>query len=428
MSRAATSRLRHTLWCIIPGMTSRACAIRIVIGISLFALGVVLPCIAQADSQASTQAMANPFLQLMTKAADHAKAHGAKTPLLSPEDKTVAPAAWGLPETSATTVPVAQLQNMGIRVVPWTTNDPDKMRAVIRAGVDGLISDRPDLLQQVLAEERAAHPGDLRLRNFVVSAHRGGRGLRPENTLPSFESGLDQLATELETDTGVSTDGVSLIWHDQFYGPESCRHADGTPYTLANRTYLRDISSTDAQKTFICDKLHSARFPDQKNDLALSPVSVAFAAQQHMPNPYAPTSAGQLIQFVRFYTDFYANGLGKSSPHAAERASNAAAVHLNIETKLYPDDLSLEDLHKLQPGVPDEMLRNHTVGPQKFVDTLAGLIAREHMEDRADIQSFDFRTLQQVEEQYPKIQTFYLTERPSTISTAMVPTSLRAQP
>ncbi len=409
-------------------MTSRASALRIVIGISLFALGVVLPCIAQAGPQASTQTMANPFLTLMTKAAEHAKAHGAKTPLLSPADQTVAPAAWGLPESSTTTVPIAHLQNMGIRIVPWTTNDPDKMRAVIRAGVDGLISDRPDLLQQVLAEERATHPGDLRLSNFVVSAHRGGRGLRPENTLPSFESGLDQLATELETDTGVSTDSISLIWHDQFYSPESCRHADGSPYTLANRTYLRDVSSAEAQKTFICDKLHSARFPDQKNDLALSPVSVAFSAEQHMPHPYAPTSAGQLIQFVRFYTNWYANGPGKSSPHAAERASNAATVHLNIETKLYPDDLSLDDLHKLEPGVPDDMLRNHTVSPQKFVDTLAGLIAREHMEDRADIQSFDFRTLQLVEEQYPKIQTFYLTERPSTISTAMVPASLRAQP
>ena len=401
---------------------------RSVIGFALFALGVVLPCIAQADPQASTQAMANPFLMLMTKAADHAKAHGAKAPLLSPNDRTVAPAAWGLPESTQTTVPVAQLQNMGVRVVPWTTNDPDKMRAVIRAGVDGLISDRPDLLQQVLAEERAAHPGDLRLRNFVVSAHRGGRGLRPENTLPSFESGLDQLATELETDTGVSTDGVSLIWHDQFYNPQSCRRADGTPYTLANRIYLRDISSADAQKTLVCDKLHGAAFPDQKNDLALSPVAVAFAAKQGMPSPYAPTSAGQLIQFAAFYADWYTTGPGKAQPHAAERAANARTVHFNIETKLYPDDLPLDDLHKLEPGVPDDMLRNHTVGPQKFVDALAGLIAREHMEDRADIQSFDFRTLQLVEEQYPKIQTFYLTERPSTLSTAMVPASLRAQP
>ncbi len=420
----------HTGWCIIAAMASPASAPRTMLGLLLFAFGVVLPCIAQTPPSASTRGMAeqgtaNPFFTLMTKAAEHARTHSAKRPLLSPNEQTVAPAAWGLPDSPATTVPVAQLQGMGIRIVPWTTNNPEKMRAIIRTGVDGLISDRPDLLQQVLAEERAMRPDDVHLKNFVVSAHRGGRGLRPENTLPSFESGLDSLATELETDTGVSTDGVSLIWHDQFYSPQSCRRADGTPYTLSNRTYIRDISSADAEKMFVCDKLHLTAFPDQKNDLALSPVAVAFAAKLGMPSPYAPTSAGQLIRFARFYVDFYTTGPGKAQAHAAERAANARTVHFNIETKLYPDDLSLDDLHKLQPGVPDSMLRNRTVAPQKFVDALAGLIAHEHMEDRASIQSFDFRTLQLVEEQYPHIQTFYLTERPSTLSTAMVPSTLR---
>lgn len=367
--------------------------------------------------------MANPFLALMTKAAAHAKVHGAKTPLLSPNDRTVAPAAWGLPADPATTVPVAHLQAMGIRVVPWTTNDPENMRAVIRAGVDGLISDRPDFLQQVLAEERAARPNDPRLQHFVVSAHRGGRGLRPENTLPSFESGLDQLATELETDTGVSTDGMSLIWHDQFYNPQSCRHADGTPYTLANRTYLRDISLPDAQRTFVCDKLRFGA--DQHNDLALSPVAVAFAAKEGMPSPYAPTDAAQLFRFTHFYADFYTTGPGRSLPHAAERARNARTVRFNLETKIIPSDLTLDELRRLEPGVADDLLPNHTVDAQKFVTALAGTIARYGMQDRAAIQSFDFRTLQLVEEQFPRIQTFYLTELPSTLSTRMVPASLR---
>ncbi len=311
-------------------------------------------------------------------------------------------------------------------MVPWTTNDPEKMRAVIRTGVDGLISDRPDLLQRVLAEERAARPNDAHLKNFVVSAHRGGRGLRPENTLPSFESGLDQLATELETDTGVSTDGVSLLWHDQFYNPQSCRHTDGSAYTLANRTYLRDIGSTDAQKTFICDKLHFGT--DQKNDLSLSPVAVAFAAKEAMPSPYAPTYAAQLFRFTRFYAEFYTTGAGRATPHAAERAANARTVHFNLETKLFPDDLSLDELRNMEPGVPDDMLPNHTVGPQKFVRALAGIIAQYRMEDRAAIQSFDFRTLQLVEEQFPRIQTFYLTERVSSLGTRMVPAGLRAHP
>ena len=71
------------------------------------------------------------------------------------------------------------------------------------------------------------------------------------------------------------------------------------------------------------------------------------------------------------------------------------------------------------------MLKNHTVGPQVFVDTLCGAIKRNHMEVRSDVQSFDFRTLVLVEEQFPAIQTFYLTEDSKELSTEFVPASLR---
>ncbi len=386
-----------------------------------------LPAAAQDSTAASTSSMSNAWLELLTRAAAHAKAHGAVMPMLSPNDHTVVLEAFLLPgeplPAETQQVPVQQLHSMGIRVVPWTTNDPERMRAVIRTGVDGLISDRPDLLRQVVDEERAAHPGDTRLKSFVISAHRGGRGLRPENTLPSFESGLDQLATEMETDTGVSVDGVSLIWHDQFYNPQSCRHSDGSTYTMENRTWLRDLSLADAQKTFICDKLHFG--PEQRNDLALSPVAVAFAAQEKMPSPYSPTYVAQLFRFARFYAGYYINGSGKSHPHAAERAANARTVRFNLETKLFPDDRP-DNVKKLsEPGVPVEQIQNHTRGPQAFVDALAGIIAREHMENRCAIQSFDFRTLALVEEQYPTIPTIYLTAQPELLRSAFVPANLR---
>jgi glycerophosphoryl diester phosphodiesterase len=76
-------------------------------------------------------------------------------------------------------------------------------------------------------------------------------------------------------------------------------------------------------------------------------------------------------------------------------------------------------------GLPAPIEPNHTVGPQVFVDTLCGAIKRAHMEDRADVQSFDFRTLQLVEEQYPKIPTYYLTEQGKNLDSVMVPAGLR---
>ncbi len=362
--------------------------------------------------------MQDPFLGLLTAANTHAKAHGAQTPTLSPVDATL------LGPNPA--VNVAELHKAGFRIIPWTTNDPAKIRALIDLRVDGIISDYPDRLQQVVAEEKAAHPeaADY-FRTFVVSAHRGGRGLRPENTLPSFENGLDHLATELETDTGVTTDHHSLIWHDQFLNSESCRRADGAPYTLENRVYTRDISLAEAQSTFICDKLH-AQFPEQKNDLALSPVAVAFAKKEHLISPYVPTHAEQLFHFVAFYADYYTTGPGKSHPDAAARAANAARVRFNLETKILP--LPNDPIGAPNPPLTNghaEPTTNHTVDPQTFVTTLCGAITRNHMESRAEVQSFDFRTLILVEEQFPKIPTYYLTADPKLLSSPLVPAALR---
>jgi glycerophosphoryl diester phosphodiesterase len=364
--------------------------------------------------------MQNPYLGLMLAANNHAKAHGAPTPTLSPVDAT-------LPGPNPA-VNVAELHQAGFKLIPWTTNDPEKIRALIDLRVDGIISDYPDRLQQVVAEEKAAHPeAAAYFATFDVAAHRGGRGLRPENTLPSFENGLDHLATTLETDTGVTTDHVSLIWHDQFLSPESCRRADGAPYTLENRVYTRDISLAEAQSTFICDKVHP-QFPEQKNDLALSPVAVAFANQEHLISPYVPIHAEQLFHFTRFYADYYRTGPGRTHPDAKARAANATKVRFNLETKILPlpNDPPGKSVANLPiPGGHDEPTTNHTVDPQIFVTTLCGAIARNHMESRAEVQSFDFRTLILVEEQFPKIPTFYLTGAPSTLSSAFVPTALR---
>ena len=48
--------------------------------------------------------------------------------------------------------------DLGLAVIPWTVNDSSQMRRLIADGVDGLISDRPDLLRAVLAAEGRALP------------------------------------------------------------------------------------------------------------------------------------------------------------------------------------------------------------------------------------------------------------------------------
>ena len=41
----------------------------------------------------------------------------------------------------------------GLRVVPYVVDDPPTMRHLVGLGVDGLITNRPDLLREVLASE-----------------------------------------------------------------------------------------------------------------------------------------------------------------------------------------------------------------------------------------------------------------------------------
>jgi glycerophosphoryl diester phosphodiesterase len=45
---------------------------------------------------------------------------------------------------------IARAHDLGVRVIVWTVDDPATMRSLLDAGVDGIITDRPDVLRGVL--------------------------------------------------------------------------------------------------------------------------------------------------------------------------------------------------------------------------------------------------------------------------------------
>jgi len=51
---------------------------------------------------------------------------------------------------------LARAHRHGVEVHVWTVNDEKSMRRLVRMGVDGIMTDRPDLLKEVLASEKAA--------------------------------------------------------------------------------------------------------------------------------------------------------------------------------------------------------------------------------------------------------------------------------
>ena len=371
----------------------------------------------------------NPFneegsaVRIMNAVRAHAQANGnRRAPVISPwhvmlddgnpatfvDNRQAPPPGSGLTPASSEIFNVASLKAAGYPVVPYTINDLPRMLELMRLGVDGIISDRPDLLLQAVRQfdaNRDGIAGDFLTADglidgsrFDAQGHRGGRDLRPENTLPAAEVALDNLMTTIEGDVGVTSDGVGVLSHDPYVESAKCRRADGAPYGQAEEVLIKNLTRGEIQSRFICDRLF--RGPTQTNDLALSPVTVAFgAARAGLANPYAMPTVQQLFQFVDFYAGYYRSGAGASHPGAALRALNAERVRFNLETKLNP---------RTDTDDHGNVFASRTLPPAAFMDALARPIWSNRLSARADIQSFDFRTLLLTQELYPSIRTVYL--------------------
>ncbi len=161
----------------------------------------------------------------------------------------------------------------------------------------------------------------------------------------------------LELDMGVTSDDQIVISHERWLNPDLARGPDGHYVTPPGIPYvgitLAEVKKYDVGQIRPGSK-YAASFPDQK------PV----------PGTKIPTLA-EVIALVR--------------------KSGDSAVKLNIETKIDPNH---------PENSPD---------PDRFVTLLLDLLKREHFEDRVIVESFDWRTLQLVQERAPAIPTVYLT-------------------
>jgi glycerophosphoryl diester phosphodiesterase len=74
-------------------------------------------------------------------------------------DALQVPRTWrGIP--IVTSVTVAAAHQLGLAVHVWTVDERARMQRLLALGVDGLMSDRPDILQVVLAEHARSHQGE----------------------------------------------------------------------------------------------------------------------------------------------------------------------------------------------------------------------------------------------------------------------------
>jgi len=192
---------------------------------------------------------------------------------------------------------------------------------------------------------------------FDIEAHRGGRALFPENTLPSFANALSMGVNTLELDIGVTSDGTIVVSHERGLSPDLARNADGVyvapPGTPFVRLRLEQVKKYDVGQIRPGSR-YAAQFPDQ----------------HAVPGTPIPTLR-EVFDLVR--------------------KSGDRNVRLNIETKI-------------DPHHPDE-----SPDPERFVALLLDFLKTEKFADRVMIQSFDWRTLQRIQKLAPAIPTVYLT-------------------
>ncbi|MDU0957920.1 MAG: glycerophosphodiester phosphodiesterase [Bradyrhizobium sp.] len=213
---------------------------------------------------------------------------------------------------------------------------------------------------------------------FDIQAHRGGRGLHPENTLQAFSRALDLHVDTLELDVGVTRDGVLVVSHERRLNPDLARDAAGDyvapPGPLLNALPLAEVQSYDIGQIRPGSE-YAKQFSEQR---ALHGPGVA--------PPRIPTLK-EVIDFVR--------------------SSGDEHVRLNIETKL-------------DPAFPAE-----SPNPERFVTLLLGLIQAGHFAGRVMIQSFDWRTLQLVQQRAPDIPTVYLSRQSGETPTVSLTAATR---
>jgi glycerophosphoryl diester phosphodiesterase len=169
---------------------------------------------------------------------------------------------------------------------------------------------------------------------FDLQGHRGARGLRPENTLPSFEAALDAGATSIETDLHLTRDAFVVLCHDPrleyppVAAPPAQRDAQRSG-SCAGRPAIRSLDLADLRRCRADRNPDPARFPDQ--DPTITPLAGAFAQARGL-EPYGIPTLDDLLHFVQAYAGEEGERAGKSG---AQRR-RAADLWFDLEIKRVP--------------------------------------------------------------------------------------------
>lgn len=200
---------------------------------------------------------------------------------------------------------------------------------------------------------------EVKFPDFSAEAHRGGRGLMPENTIVAMLDAMKyDKVTTLEMDTHITKDNQVVVTHDDYLSPGFMLTPEGKEIPKEDaKKYAIYKMDYELLKTFdIGTKVHSG------------------FKQQKKIKTYIPLLA-DLIDSVQ----------------QEIKLKGKKQLFYNIETKC--DEAG-------------DNVVNPT--PAAFVKLLMDVIEKKKITPYVVIQSFDKRTIQIINEKYPKIKTSFL--------------------
>ena len=196
------------------------------------------------------------------------------------------------------------------------------------------------------------------INTIDYQAHRGGRGLMPENTIAAMLAVMDnKKVTTLEMDLAITKDKQVVVSHDPILNPLITTKPDGSfiKATELNKNIIYQMDYATLAKYDVGLKMHPG-FTSQKKLAAVIPT------------------LSSLIDSVE-----------------AKSKTIGRIMNYNIEIK------SVEGKDGIEHPAPDE-----------FVELVVSTLTKKNILDRTSLQSFDLRPLRVLHEKYPSIKTAYL--------------------
>lgn len=197
--------------------------------------------------------------------------------------------------------------------------------------------------------------------SIEIYAHRGGRGLMPEHTMPAYISMLRLGVDYIDMDIGMTKDGVLVVTHDLGLNPSLTRNAKGewiTEATPIHNMPLEDVQEYNVGMLKPGTKYASC-FPHQKSIDA-----------------YIPTLK-EVVESVK------------------KIAGNKVGFQIEI---------------KNDPTKPEL-----TATPKEFAAALYKLMKKEDIINITEVEAFDWRCLVELNKLDPKIKTAYLSDHTTEV-------------